>query len=97
MLKKKDFLFINVHIPYEGEIEKTDLFIPYEEMEQNLNKLPADKESKIVIYCRTDRMSIIAVRTLVKLGYKNVWNLKGGMTAWRQAGYPLIEKSMKDQ
>jgi rhodanese-related sulfurtransferase len=97
MLKKKDFLFINVHIPYEGEIEKTDLFIPYEEMEQNLNKLPADKESKIVIYCRTDRMSIIAARTLVKLGYKNVWNLKGGMTAWRQAGYPLIEKSMKDQ
>ena len=29
MLKKKDFLFINVHIPYAGEIEKTHFFIPY--------------------------------------------------------------------
>jgi len=91
MLRKKDFLFINVHIPYEGEIEKTDLFIPYDEIEQNLDKLPSDKEAKIVLYCRTDRMSNIAARTLVKLGFKNVWNLKGGMIGWRQAGYPLIK------
>ena len=92
MLKNKDFLLINVHIPYEGEIEKTDLFIPYNEIEQNLDKLPSNKETKIILYCKTDRMSIIAAYTLVKLGFNNVWNLKGGMTAWRQAGYPLIEK-----
>ena len=92
MLKNKDFLLINVHIPYEGEIEKTDLFIPYNEIEQNMDKLPSNKETKIVLYCKTDRMSIIAAYTLVKLGFNNVWNLKGGMTAWRQAGYPLIEK-----
>jgi len=92
MLKNKDFLLINVHIPYEGEIEKTDLFIPYNEIEQNLDKLPSNNETKIILYCKTDRMSIIAAYTLVKLGFNNVWNLKGGMTAWRQAGYPLIEK-----
>ena len=92
MLKNKDFLLINVHIPYEGEIEKTDLFIPYNEIEQNMEKLPSNKETKIILYCKTDKMSIIAAYTLVKLGFNNVWNLKGGMTAWRQAGYPLIEK-----
>ncbi|HEY57112.1 MAG TPA: rhodanese-like domain-containing protein [Anaerolineae bacterium] len=28
-------------------------------------------------------------RTLVQMGYTNVWNLDGGMNAWRQAGLPL--------
>jgi len=92
MLKNKDFLLINVHVPYEGEIMKTDLFIPYNEIKQNLDKLPSDKNAKIVLYCRTNRMSEIAARILVKLGYKNIWNLDGGMNAWKQAGFKLIDK-----
>ena len=95
MLKEKDFLFINVHTPYEGEIEKTDLFIPYDQIEQHVDRLPSDKEAKIVLYCRTDRMSNTAARTLVKLGFKNVWNLKGGMIGWRQAGYALVDKNQE--
>lgn len=92
MLKKKDFLFINVHIPYEGEIEQTDLFIPFNEIEQNLNKLPANKDAKIFLYCRTDRMSIIAARTLVRLVYTNIWHLDGGMISWEKAGYQLLHR-----
>jgi len=90
MLKEKDFLLINVHVPYEGEIEKTDLFIPYNEIEQNLDKLPSNKKTKIILYCKTNRMSDIATRILVKLGYTNIWNLDGGMIRWEKAGYPLV-------
>ncbi len=89
MLMKKDFIFINVHVPYEGEIEKTDLFIPYDEIQKNLDKLPSGKNAKIVLYCRTDRMSNIAAKTLVNLGYTNVWVLEDGMIEWRKAGYQL--------
>jgi rhodanese-related sulfurtransferase len=92
MLTKKDFLFINVHIPYEGEIEKTDIFIPFNRIEQNLMKLPADKNAKIVLYCRTDRMSTIAAHTLVGAGYTNVWLVEGGMVKWKQEGYKLLHK-----
>lgn len=92
MLESKDFLLINVHIPYEGEIEETDLFIPYNDIEQNLDKLPTDKGAKLVLYCRSGGMGAIAARTLVKLGYTDVWNLDGGMIAWEQAGYPLADK-----
>ena len=89
MLKNKDFTFVNVHIPFEGNIASTDISIPYNEIEQNLSKLPADKNAKIVLYCRSGRMSSIAAETLVRLGYTNVWNLKGGMVEWEKAGLPL--------
>ena len=90
MLPQKDFLFINVHIPYEREIAGTDLFIPFDEVEQNLSQLPSDKDTRIVVYCRGGRMSAISAETLVGLGYTNVWNLKGGMAEWQGEGYPLI-------
>lgn len=89
MLKEKAFTFVNVHIPFEGNIAQTDVSIPYNELDRYLGVLPADKEAQVVLYCRSGRMSTEAAHTLVKLGYTNVWNLNGGMIAWEQAGYTL--------
>ena len=36
MMPEKSFLLINVHIPYDGELPQTDLFIPFNKIEQNL-------------------------------------------------------------
>ena len=92
MLKRKDFPLINVHIPYDGEIEGTDLFVPFDQVETNLGKLPTNKSATLVVYCRSGGMSAIAARTLVKLGYTDVWNLDGGMIAWKKAGYSLARR-----
>jgi rhodanese-related sulfurtransferase len=89
MLANKDFTFVNVHIPFEGDIAKTDVSIPYDQIDQNLDKLPSDKNAKIALYCRSGRMSAIAAKTLVGLGYTNLWNLSGGMVAWEQAGLKI--------
>lgn len=89
MVANKDFTFVNVHIPFEGDIAKTDVSIPYDQIDQNLDKLPSDKNAKIALYCRSGRMSAIAAKTLVGLGYTNLWNLSGGMVAWEQAGLKI--------
>jgi len=91
MFKKKDFVLVNVHIPFAGDIPNTDLSIPYNEITDSsyLSQLPADKTAKIVLYCRSGRMSQIASEELVALGYTNIWNFKNGMVEWEQAGFDL--------
>jgi phage shock protein E len=89
MLNNKDFVFINVHIPFAGNIADTDLSIPYDQIEQNLSQLPSDKNARIVLYCRSGRMSTIAAEKLVSLGYTNIWNLEGGMVDWEQVGFKI--------
>ena len=90
MLQKKDFVLVNVHIPFEGNLPATDISLPYDTITQNLDKLPADKTAKIVLYCRSGNMSNIAIRQLVKLGYTNLWQLDGGMNAWKAAGFTIL-------
>ncbi len=90
MLENEDFLLINVHTPYVGEIPGTDLFIPHNEIEQNLSQLPQDKGAKMVVYCRIDTMNVTAAETLVELGYTNVWSLEDGMVDWQMQGYQII-------
>ncbi len=92
-MKNKDFVLINVHIPYQGEIARTDKFIPYNKIAKNKDLLPKDKSAKIVLYCLAGGMSSKAARDLKLLGYENVYNLKGGMISWKEKGYEVIIKN----
>jgi hypothetical protein len=47
---------INVQVPYEGELERTDAFAPYLEIVGDTG-LPAARDAEILLYCRSERMS----------------------------------------
>lgn len=90
MMNHKDFILINVHIPYEGEIAETDLLIPFNAIDQNRDKLPNDKDTKVVVYCMTGPMGDIAAGRLIRMGYTRVIHFQGGMKAWKKAGRSLL-------
>lgn len=83
---------VNVHTPYEGEIAGTDLFLPFDRVQADASRLPADRSTPLAVYCRTGRMSAQAVATLRRLGYRDVVELAGGMVAWERAGQPLLNR-----
>ena len=93
MLSNKQFTLINVHTPYEGEIERTDTFIDYDQIVANSASLPKDKNEPVILYCKTGRMSAEALDTVKKLGYTNVAHLAGGMDAWERSGGKLTDLS----
>jgi rhodanese-related sulfurtransferase len=92
MLVRKNFFLLNVHVPYEGEIEGTDANVPYDQVEQRMSQLPSDRSAPLVVYCRSGRMSTVAAEALVRLGYTAVWHLEGGFIGWERAGFPLIKR-----
>lgn len=92
-LDKKDFTLINVHTPYDGEIEETDIFVEYDSMMADEKKLPQDKNTPIILYCKSGRMSSQALQTLKNMGYTNISHLSGGMKSWEKKGYELLDLS----
>lgn len=88
-----DAFVVNVHIPYEGEIQGTDAFIPFDDIAAHADELPADKSAPLYIYCMSGRMSAEATPDLQALGYTNIIDLDGGMEAWQAAGFEIIQRS----
>ncbi len=88
-LADKDFLLINVHIPYEGEVPGTDTHIPYTDIDGLVDYIGPDLTTPVVIYCKSDYMTDIAGPELVTLGYRAITYLSGGMNAWVAAGFTL--------
>ena len=95
IMQSKDFTLIDVHIPQQFHIVGTDKFIPYNTIDQRLTDLPSDKNAKIILYCRSGSMSKIAAQTLADLGYNNVYDLQGGLNAWKEAGYSIGSNSLQ--
>jgi len=46
---------------------------------------------RVIVYCRSGVRAALAGKTLLDMGYQNVANLDGGITAWIEAGLPTIE------
>ena len=85
-----DFIVIDVRTPEEHKIKRIKNSINinfYDEKFIDLFKV-YEKDENILIYCRSGRRSLEAVKNLSKKGFKNIYDLKGGILA--------LDKSLVD-
>jgi len=89
---KENVLILDVRT--EGEYSRGKIAgsinIPLDEVVKKVESVIPDKHAKIFVYCLSGSRSVYAVDEMIKLGYKNVFNLSNGLLVWRSMNYPLI-------
>ena len=85
-------VLVDVREYYEADIadlpEVGQLRIPMAELTERFEEI--DKDAELVLYCRSGARSDRAVLFLLHQGYPQVYNLKGGVLAWRNEVDPDI-------
>lgn len=87
--KRKDLLLVDVRSPQElreGAIEGSTL-LPFWNIMKGDFTLPKDRP--ILLICAVGGRSYAAGQILAQKGYKEIYNLQGGIDAWKRAGLPL--------
>jgi rhodanese-related sulfurtransferase len=72
----------------DGHIIDT-VHIPLGKLDQRMVELEKFREKPIIVSCRSGHRSSNACAKLRKHGFETVYNLKGGVMAWQNAGLPL--------
>lgn len=63
--------------------------IPVGELENRLSELSLHKTGEVVVYCRSGRRTMIAVKVLQDAGFARILKMEGNMPAWESGGLPV--------
>ncbi len=66
--------------------------IPLSDFASSVDKLAADKDKPVLVYCNSGNTVTRAIKLLKKAGFVQVNNLDGGIAAWKEANMPLSKK-----
>lgn len=89
--EKADFFLLDVRDQSENDIcNLGGYLIPLNELESRLDEL--DPEEMIIAHCKMGGRSSRAIELLTSKGFKNAYNLKGGIMAWINEIDPNLKK-----
>lgn len=94
--EKADLLLIDVRTPQEyqqGALPGSTL-IPFRQIMRGNHELP--KEKPILLVCAVGGRSYTVGQFLAIRGYREIYNLSGGLSAWAKQGVPLPVKPEKE-
>ncbi len=80
----------------EGHINSA-AFLPYTSLVPQLDnparidELPMSLEDTVAVTCATGKRSSTAISILRRHGYKHLYNVTGGMEAWENAGFQMVD------
>ncbi|WP_100623403.1 rhodanese-like domain-containing protein [Candidatus Coxiella mudrowiae] len=59
-------------------------------IERDLEKVIPNNQRKLVLYCGSGFRSALAADSIQKMGYRNVLSMGGGVIAWKEAGFLVV-------
>jgi len=82
--QKKGIMLLDVRTDkeYEGGHIPGAVHVQLSDIGDRVKKLKKDKD--VVVYCQNGNRSIWAIKRLMGMGYKSLFNLKGGFNAWKR-------------
>jgi len=89
MQARDDVIFLDVRTPQErsrGAIPGSRLVPIYALLK---GEIPLPKDKPILLVCAVGGRSYVAGQVLSQQGYREVYNLRGGVEGWHKAGLPL--------
>jgi sulfur-carrier protein adenylyltransferase/sulfurtransferase len=89
---REPFRLLDVREIFEHEIARIDgaKLIPLREIAARAEELP--REEQIIVHCHSGKRSAQAVRLLRERGFRNVYNLEGGIDAWSSEIDPAVPR-----
>lgn len=72
----------DAHELYISNLDIVSLHIPLDDLSSRMDEL--DKSTPIIVMCRSGNSSSKACELLQNNGYKDVFNLEGGINEWAQ-------------
>lgn len=89
--ERRDVFLLDVRTP--GEYQQMRLanahLIPIDQLTRRLNEIPQNRP--VIVYCAVGSRSAQVFNYLARRGYQEVYNLDGGIYAWAQSGYPILQ------
>ncbi len=87
----EDINVLDVREPHEYEVANIGVkLVPLGELPRRLAEF--DRDENFAIHCKTGGRSSKAVKLLQDAGFQNVYNVKGGITAWSEEIDPSVPK-----
>lgn len=87
----EEFVILDIRTPGEykrGHIQNS-FFIDFSSSSYKAEVEKLDRNKKYVVYCHSGGRSKTTLNLMKKLGFKEAYNMIGGIVAWSKSGYPI--------
>ena len=95
--KQEDYIFLDTRSLEEYKVShiKDAIWVGYKKFSLSRMK-QIDKSRPLIMYCSIGYRSGKITLILKEAGYKNIYNLYGGIFLWLNKGYPIYDSENKD-
>jgi rhodanese-related sulfurtransferase len=91
LINRRDALMLDLREPkdYEGGRVPNAVHLPQSQLASRGDELKKLTSRPVIAYCDRGQRSRMAAAALAKLGFAEVYTLRGGLRAWTDAGLPV--------